>query len=123
MNASASRAPVEADMSPEQSPEIAGVPPVLRRDDWFTAVILPVGAMAGVILLFTLWTTDRLMIAGYSSPHADNTVTLFGFAIGSTDIIPPAVWGIAFLVVFTFAGGVIGLLAGKGIGRLAHWRT
>jgi hypothetical protein len=124
MNPSRGTAPAEAQASPEQSPEFRdGFPPVLRRDDWFTAVLLPVGAVTGVILLFALWTTDRLLMPGYSGNYADSNVLLFGVAIGSTDVVGPAVWGIGFLLIFLLVGSAFGLLAGKALGRLAHWRT
>jgi hypothetical protein len=124
MNASRGPAPVETQSSPERSPEFCdGFPPVLRRDDWFTAIMLPVGAMTGVILLFALWTTDRLLIPGYSTNHGTADVILLGTAIGSTDAVGPAVWCVGFLLLFLLIGGTLGLLCGKSLSRLAHWRT
>jgi hypothetical protein len=124
MNPSRGKAPAEIQASPERSPEFRdGFPTVLRRDDWFTAVMLPVGAMTGVILLFALWTTDRLLIPGYSANHGTGDVILFGAVIGSTSIIGPAVWSAVFLLTFLLVGGTLGLLTGKSLGRLAHWRT
>lgn len=124
MSASREPAPVEPYSSPERSPEVRdGFPPVLRRDDWFTAFLLPIGAISGVILLFALWTTDRLVIPGYTHKAPDADVTLFGVTVGSTELAHPAVWGIALLLVFTIVGAAIGLLAGRLIGRLAHLGT
>lgn len=124
MNPSRGTAPAEVPASPERSPEFRdGFPPVLRRDDWFTAVMLPVGAMTGVILLFALWTTDRLIIPGYSINHADGNVVLFGTPIGSTTVVGSVFWCVGFLLIALLLGSGIGLLSGKALGRLAHWRT
>jgi hypothetical protein len=123
MNPSRGTAPAEIQASPERSPEFRdGFPPVVRRDDWFTAVMLPVGAMTGVILLFALWTTDRLIIPGYSLNQADGNVVLFGTPIGSTEVVGPAVWGTGFLLIFLLVGSAFGMLAGKALSRMAHWR-
>jgi hypothetical protein len=79
--------------------------------------------MTGVILLFALWTTDRLIVPGYTSNSTDRNIWLFGMAIGSADVVGPAVWSAGFLLISLLVGGTLGLLAGKALGRLAHWRT
>ena len=122
MNPFRGAAPIESSTSPERSPEIRDELPIaLRRNDWFTAVLLPVGAMAGVIVLFALWTTDCLIVPGFSTTQSEGPVTLFGVAIGSTEIAAATVWVIVLLTVFILIGAALGLLAGKGIGRLSQW--
>ncbi len=115
---------MELSASPERSPEMRDEAPLaLRRNDWFTAVLLPVGAMAGVIVLFALWTTDTLIVPGYSGARPGSNITLFGVVIGSIEIAPAVAWVIALLIVFILVGSVFGLLAGKGLGRLTQWGT
>ena len=115
---------VDPYMSPERSPENRdGLLTHLRHDDWFTAVLLPIGAMTGIIVLFALWTTDRLIIPGISNRAPQGDITLFGLVVGSTDLAPLALWVAVLLAVFVLIGAGLGMLAGKAIGRLSRWGT
>jgi hypothetical protein len=110
-------------MSPDLSPESPHGPPPPRPDGAFTAVLIPLGAVAAVILLFALCTTDRLTIAGLTHKRTDGAVTLFDVRIGSTDFAHPGVWGVGFLAVFLALGGTVGWAIGKGLDRLCRWGT
>ena len=119
MNMPAER-PMVPDSSPESSPHAPATP---RLDGAFTAVMIPLGAFAGIILLFALWTTDQLIIPGLSTEGVNDEVLLLNVRIGSTALIHAAVWGAGFLLVFILAGGALGFAVGKGLDRLARWGT
>ena len=95
--------PVSPPVSEEVSHE---TPPTVRQDDSYTAVLIPLGAVAGMILLFALWTTDNLVIPGYSQRQANNDVVLFEMKLGSTDAVHHHVWGIGFVTVFVGVGAI-----------------
>ena len=107
--------------SPSDSPEPSSHPNL--RHDLFTAVFLPIGAIAGIILMFAVLTTEILVIPGLTSKHSETTVTLLDLPLGTTDNVHQYVWGIGFLATFAAVGSVLGYLAGKGLDRLTHWRT
>jgi len=107
--------------SPPESPEPTQHPSL--RHDLFTAVLLPIGAIAGMIFTFALLTTERLAIPGLTQKDSQANVTLLDIHLGTTDNVHQYVWGIGFLAIFTGAGSVLGFLAGKGMGRLTHWGT
>lgn len=98
-------------------------PPPSRPDGAFTAVLLPLGAVAGVILLFALWTTDQLVIPGPADRPAAQAVEVFGLRVGSTESVPQAVWAGGFLLLAALLGGGLGLAAGKLLDRLSRWGT
>jgi len=107
--------------SPSESPEPASHPAL--RHELFTAVFLPIGAIAGIILMFAALTTEILVIPGFTSKHSETSVSLLDLQLGSTDNVHQYVWGIGFLATFVTVGSVLGHLAGKGLDRLSHWRT
>jgi hypothetical protein len=109
---------------PPASPQsIEELPPRVRRDGWFTAVFVPVGAAAAVIVLFGLWTTEILVLPGYTGQLAKDDVVFAEVKLGSTNDVHRHIWAIGFLLSFLGIGGAIGLLIGKGMGRLSRWGT
>ncbi|MSR52152.1 MAG: hypothetical protein EXS09_02550 [Gemmataceae bacterium] len=107
--------------SPPESPQPSQHPTL--RHDLFTAVLLPIGAIAGIIFTFALLTTERLVIPGYTGEHSSDRVSFLDLHLGTTDTVHHYVWGIGFLAIFSGVGTVLGFLAGKGMGRLTHWKT
>lgn len=112
-------------MDPYQSPAESPEPlqhPTLQHD-LFTAIFLPIGAIAGVIFTFALLTTGRLVIPGFTEKPSIDTVTFLDVRVGTTDNVHQYVWGLGFLVAFAAVGSALGYLAGKAMGRLTHWGT
>lgn len=107
--------------SPSESPEPSSQPAL--RQELFTAVFIPTGAIAGIILLFAVLTTEILVIPGFTPKHSETTVSLLDIQLGSTDNVHQYIWGIGFLATFVAVGSAIGYVAGKGLDRLSHWRT
>lgn len=108
-------------MIPHVSPEREEPPtPSRLRDDWITAVLLPLGAFAGLIVLFALGTTGRLVVAGVTEPRDDGLVSVFGTAIGSTDVLPGWLWASGWLALFVGVGGTLGFLAGNLLRRMVR---
>ena len=107
--------------SPSESPEPASHPKL--QHDLFTAILLPCGAVAGLILLFAMFSTDRLIIPGLLSPDSGEEVRLFDVPIGSTVSIHENVWGACFAVILVGLGSAVGMLLGRLLGKIAHWRT
>jgi hypothetical protein len=106
--------------SPDSSPH---PPPPPRIGGAFTAVLIPLGAIAAIILLFALWTTDHLLIPGLGHKTAGTDVRLFGVRLGAAGDRDAIIWGIGIVTVFALAGGGLGFLAGKGLDRLSRWGT
>jgi len=92
-------------------------------DGAFAAVLIPLGLVAGLILVFALWTTDQIVIPNFTHQSSESAVTFVGLQIGSTEIIHHNVWGIAFIVLFAILGGGVGYLIGKGLDRLSNLGT
>jgi hypothetical protein len=92
-------------------------------DGAFAAVMIPLGLVAGLIVVFALWTTEKIVIPQFTHKSADGDVRFFGAPIGSTELIHHNVWGIGFIVVFAAMGGGLGYLIGKGLDRLSGWGT
>jgi hypothetical protein len=86
-------------------------------------VFIPLGAIAAVILLFALLTTDQLAIPGLSHRTLATEVSLLGVRLGSTSATHPYVWGFVFLGIFSLIGGGAGFLVGKGLDRLSRLGT
>jgi len=98
-------------------------PPPPRVDGAFAAVLIPLGLVAGLILVFALWTTDQIVIPNFTNKSSESAVTFVGLQVGSTDLVHHNVWGITFIVLFSLLGGGVGYLIGKGLDRLSQLGT
>ena len=98
-------------------------PPPPRLDGAFAAVMIPLGLVAGLILVFALWTTDQIVIPEFTHKSPGTEVKFLGVQIGSTSVIHHNVWGVGFILLLTLLGGGIGYLIGKGLDRLSQLGT